>query len=280
MKTSIIQVSAMGIIALAGCSHDHDACTDTYTEYADGTGSFSTSCDPPEEEDPTARTIEPGTCLETFRSVCPPGEDCQDLYERTCENETANVPLTELGTARAALLVSDCALSDGDHTFAGLHADMAPVYILARDKINQLFRDDGASPSFRIRRDAVRTHQAQSNITAAFVGTERPGEPDTLGISTCLRENGFRNRCQITVYFDSIERVAATTGHDPLEDERITAMHELGHTACLDHFVNNGGAAGLTAMNSFHTLDTSRPTLDYFKLLGSERDQVRSIIDE
>lgn len=288
MKRAVTTVIG-GAIALAsvGCGDSNDTCTNTYSYGVDG-NSYETTCANPQESDPAERarieaglgeseadrtlaTLDAGDCVNVYEI----GLD-GETFERKCNNSEASIPRSPIGQLPQTLLLGDCTVADSSHTVSTLRP-LTPPFTDAFARVNEMFSGDGADVRFALRGDTVRNRQATNDVIRHELGTD--DDPKRAGVTVCQQLDGGTDqvRCSVTVFFENIQGMAADIGVDPNEMAAVTALHEFGHTFCLDHF-NVDSSASVTAMNSKHLSDATRAQTDYFKFLGSERDQVRSIV--
>jgi len=283
MKKTMLMTAALWI---AGCGGS-DICHDTYSYGRDG-NRYETDCAEPAESDPAERArieagledmteLASGECLESYTTRCSSGEGCEEVYERACQGGEGSVPPTAVGQLSQGLLITNRFLDNGDHTVGTLRP-LTSTFVDALFRINENFAADDADIGFSLRGVSARGAQGTTDIRSHEVGTVDPDDPNVAGRTVCqLLANNIRSRCSVEVFRDTIEEAAADIGADPFDVERVTVMHEFGHTMCLEH-VSVDSSAQISAMNSFHLVDNSRDQADYFRFLGSERDEVRSII--
>lgn len=281
-------------VACSACADGGDSCTDTY---ADGPNySFSgTSCGdktptPEIAVLPTPEEVaqdQADACLEIFAFTCDDdGTNCRDEYARQCP-----------GGVMEKTLEPGCRKTGGPvYTFDGLGTS-------SRDALN--FRFDGGLPwksaitlfnDLFVRANkspALSYAQEESNRSPTdgagfrvppdisefrFFATGHDANfPNAAGLTLCSSTELFGRRgCIETLFAENINKSAALTGHRATTIATVTALHELGHVACIQHFNTNVNVphTGLsfTAMNSFLLTDTVNDIGFYLNLDPTELD--------
>lgn len=280
MKTNIGWLVGV-LAAVVGCSDSPEDCVDRYESgpYGD---SYETTCatpvSPPGSGELDGVELAAGDCVESFATSCSFERGCEEIYSRRCANAAANVESTVVGQLEQSLLLDDCQIDNGEHTVTALRTIPEP-YASAIPAINRDFLADGDDVGFLLRPIQSRGPQGSLDVRQLVIDDVASDSDSKTGVTSCIRDGatGDRGRCAITIFRGTIRRFSEETGNDQSEVELVTAMHEFGHTFCLEH-KNVDSDSELTPMNSHHVLDTDRPQLAYAGYLDSERDEVRSIL--
>jgi hypothetical protein len=288
--TSALWTAPLICLGLSACGSDEpmDVAQDELQLSGDGNTAPPSASQEPLESNGEA-SAGGARCVETFEYGCDDGE-CTDSYQTNCAGPK------RLGTARQALTVSGCragrsqiGLQSASVTL--LIASDAVIFGSAERAMERfteqmsVFSRFSLAARFAVARpfldDLADIHVAAFDRSQEF----RPGSPRTIGLASCfsvpLADGNFsRQDCTINVYPGALGVIAAETGASAAELELVTALHEIGHVACLDHYTTDpAGRADdlISAMNSFHGSDASRPQLDYNRYTDEElRDVMRS----
>jgi hypothetical protein len=280
-------------LSAAACGSDSSNCRDTYYTNGDGSNGSETTCEQGADASPPSSAATRDLngsqlargCTEQFATLYENGV-VREVYRRRCDDPALsisddNLEGVDIGQLAQGIILDDCFLADNVHTISVLGRPLVFPFTTARERFNEIFADDGLLPNVVLSENSVRPAQAGNDITRHELrDTPHPDFPNATGVTDCARsDSGARVQCLITIHTETIAAFSATLGFDPNEISLNTALHEYGHTVCLNHLSINSPAA-VTAMNSFFLTDTVRPQSDYFTLLRSERDEVRSLVQD
>ena len=220
------------------------------------------------------------------------GGDCQDIYEYGCSDGTcATTQRTtcdtekSLGTAEQALLIDDC--KGGGPRGNVLQFLVAPdagstaAFAGAIVVFNQQVEADGFRANIRT---ATAADAALDRHIVAFDDSEQFDDDSqtTLGLASCFRRveadgPDQRLNCTLRLFPGAIANFAEGIGALNAEVALVTALHEIGHVACLNHYLINPDTSAvdvLSAMNGNHAIDDSRAQLDYARYTAAEEFEI------
>ncbi len=281
-----ILIASAFVWTVAGCSDGGGSCTVTY---ADGLGeSFrGTTCPDPEPErvlDATA-SIE-ARCTVTDAFLCDDdGTDCRDVHVRDCGEGLVDKAL-EPGCRKAS--------PSTNYDYSADNANTRQAFAFAGNPwgagiaaFNLMFQDGRPLPLQWVQAASPAGQGVPFNPRGADIGEFRifnagrnANFPTAAGTTTCADSSAFgRHNCVVTIYMQEVRRYAGITGDNVLNVASVTALHELGHAACIQHFDRSVALPSpddlFTAMNSSFLGDAVNGAAPYFRFTTAEKSNAR-----
>jgi hypothetical protein len=212
---------------------------------------------------PEAGAQPDGTCVETLSTRMESDGSCADVITSTC-------PTTNPGDKA---LVPGCRIV-GNEVEVNVDPELVTLWPEVRAAMDRI---EALTP-LRYTQPEVSDPDFIPDILQIIRAPFAP-DPGVTGTTQCYRRlaDGQRFGCIVWLYPTAIATQPAGRA-DPEGTAIVNAMHELGHVACLEHERDTCADRNITAMNSAHLVDLSRPQTDYMTFTPTELMEISSII--